>query len=110
MYYMENFPAQYQCTSLFCFPGISGMVSILGSSKIDRNSYLLKAWGFVGALCDLIIAIFMFVYVSFFCSSRCVDLRGVCQISKQTRQTSRVMQQSVVKIKRLTLETGFLTG
>lgn len=76
MYYMENFPAQYQCTSLFCFPGISGM-----------------AWGFVGALCDLIIAIFMFVY-----------------ISKQTRQTSRVMQQSVVKIKRLTLETGFLTA
>ncbi|KAF5364212.1 hypothetical protein D9756_000925 [Leucocoprinus leucothites] len=49
-------------------------------------------WGCIGGLCDLVIAVFMFVY-----------------ISKQTKGTSRTTQKSLLQIKRLFLETGLLT-
>ncbi|XP_006459754.1 hypothetical protein AGABI2DRAFT_142195 [Agaricus bisporus var. bisporus H97] len=60
---------------------------------IPFTSSMVAGWGPVGMTCDFVIA----VYMSWF-------------LTKQMRRSSRTTQVLVTRIKRLVLETGFLTG
>ncbi|EKM75693.1 hypothetical protein AGABI1DRAFT_102709 [Agaricus bisporus var. burnettii JB137-S8] len=63
------------------------------SKKKVITGIVIIGWGSVGMVCDLVIA----VYMSWF-------------LTKQMRQSSRTTQVMVTRIKRLVLETGFLTA